>query len=199
MSRSCGDCSPEEWRVVPSEPAYEVSNLGRTRSRLRLSTSRSRHGNPFVRKLKGRVLVPVYQPGTGYYDITVDSGRYVNGKRVPRRRSVASMVLEAFVGPRPSPRHLARHLNDLKWDNRLDNLAWGLPKQNAEDKVRNGNAYRPQGELHHHAKLTDDQVRQLRAVYKRYGKEHVALAKEFGINPRTAHGICTGKGWSHVA
>ena len=54
------------------------------------------------------------------------------------RRSVHSIVLETFVGPRPSPEHQARHLNGVKTDCRLANLCWGTAKENYEDRIRHG-------------------------------------------------------------
>jgi hypothetical protein len=108
------------------------------------------------------------------------------------------MILEAFRGPRPSRRHQSRHLNDKKPDNRLANLAWGLPLDNAKDRCRNGTAYRPIGVLHHQAKLTNAKVRALRRVYKRYGKVHIALANKFGITGSTARAICKRKSCPHV-
>ena len=54
----------------------------------------------------------------------------IGGKRVHR------MVLEAFVGPCPEGMQ-CRHLNDVKNDNRLNNLAWGTRKENSADAIRN--------------------------------------------------------------
>jgi len=48
---------------------------------------------------------------------------------------VGRLVLEAFVGPPPEPDTQARHLNDLRHDNRLSNLAWGSPEVNGQDKT----------------------------------------------------------------
>lgn len=55
-----------------------------------------------------------------------------------KARFVHSLMLEAFHGPRPSPRHLSRHLNDIKIDNRISNLAWGTKRDNGLDASRNG-------------------------------------------------------------
>jgi hypothetical protein len=188
----------ERWRTVPSEPRYEVSDRGRVRSKdFIISSIDSRTGTVYKRMHRGRLLKGALQP-RGYLDITVESKRFINGKRVPLLRSIASMVLEAFVGKRPSKRHQARHLDDRKTNNRLSNLAWGLPVDNSADRDRNGLGYRPKGELHHKAKLTNDQVRQIRKVYRRYGKEHIKLAKRFGITGENARWIGRGKGWPHV-
>jgi NUMOD4 motif-containing protein/HNH endonuclease len=187
----------EHWRIVPSEPHYEVSDLGCVRSLDFQITCIGRGGNPYTRWHRGRLLKPVLQTN-GYFDVTVQSDRYINSKRVPRRRSVASMVLEAFVGPRPDGQH-SRHLDDDRANNKLQNLAWGTPTDNGQDKKRNGGAWKPKGELHPSAKLTDDQVRQIRRAYKRYGREHILLAKKFGISGMNARRIGKRKGWTHVA
>src|SRR6478735_4421541 len=48
--------------------------------------------------------------------------------------SVHREMAIAFI-PNPDGLPFVRHLNDVKYDNRLENLAWGKPKQNTEDSV----------------------------------------------------------------
>ena len=46
----------------------------------------------------------------------------------------------AFIyTPNPLTYNIIRHLNDDKYDNRLENLAWGSQSNNIRDCVRNGN------------------------------------------------------------
>lgn len=52
-------------------------------------------------------------------------------------RHVHTLVLEAFVGPRP-PGMFACHENDIPSDNRVENLRWDTPRANRLDSVRNG-------------------------------------------------------------
>lgn len=53
---------------------------------------------------------------------------------------VHRLVAEAFI-PNPNNYPVVRHLNDIPWDNRIENLAWGTQKDNVADMYRNGNAY----------------------------------------------------------
>lgn len=104
------------------EGFYEVSNLGRVRS-LPRQTSVGVRG--------GAVLRPIER--AGYHRVRL---RATAGGR-SGLRPVHTLVLEAFVGPRPPGAH-ACHRNDIPHDNRLQNLRWGSPRENYQDKVLNG-------------------------------------------------------------
>lgn len=105
----------EEWRTVAEAPDYDVSNLGRVRSR--------RRGNPRILK-----------PGTlrlGYQLVVLcnDEGQ--------RSRMVHRLVGEAFIGPLPEGMH-TRHLDGDASNNHVENLAYGTPSENNFDIVRHG-------------------------------------------------------------
>lgn len=104
----------EQWRQIPGWDYYEVSDQGRIRAarskRLR-KLDKDRHGYPVIKLCAGR------------------------GMR--RKIAVHQLVLAAFVGPRP-PSCEVRHLNDIRDDNRLSNLAFGTRSENMYDAVRNG-------------------------------------------------------------
>lgn len=59
--------------------------------------------------------------------------------RTSRSAKVHHLILETFIGPKPSDLHVGRHLNDDSWDNRLENLAWGTIEENKLDKKNNLN------------------------------------------------------------
>lgn len=75
---------------------------------------------------RGKMKCSVLQ-GQGYIYVTIGG----------RRARVHTLVLEAFVGPRP-PGLVTLHANDIRNDNRLENLSWGTLTQNSQDCVRRG-------------------------------------------------------------
>lgn len=111
--------SGEEWRPVPGFDGYEVSNLGRVRS-----------WKPWRKVPAPRILRPVvkrHKGGYAQYGLMDPNGRlrFFWGHR---------LVLETFVGPRPSGLQ-TRHLDGDPLNNSLSNLAYGTAQENAQDKV----------------------------------------------------------------
>lgn len=154
------DLQAEVWRPITGCVGCEVS----TRSRVR--TRRSINGRGPL-KDEWRILKPILNGGYQKYNLP--------GRRGAR---VAVLMLEAFVGPRPKGL-VARHLNDIPADDRLDNLAWGTHKQNKEDAIRNGR--QPVRERHGMAKLTWPQVREIRRRRVEENASAYAMAKEHGM------------------
>lgn len=116
----------------------------------------------------------------------------INGKQ--KRRSVHSLVLEAFVGPRPEGME-CRHFPDRDpANNQLSNLQWGTPKENADDKIVHGTDGR--GARNAMAVLDDESAK---AVYKEYQvKTGAELATEFNVTPGAMRAICRGSTWKHL-
>ena len=114
----------ELWKSVPDWPSYEVSNQGRVR---RFSY--------YVRSRGGKRLIPSkeIEPRTLNYQTTVVL--YAPGRK-ERYVSVGRLVLEAFVRL-GRPGEVCRHFfNPDTTDNRLENLRWGTPADNATDQIR---------------------------------------------------------------
>lgn len=99
----------EIWLPAPGFNNYVVSSLGRIRE---LSTSRIRQSRTAEIRLK---------LGDCWHCV-----------------QLARLILTAFCGPPPTLKHVARHLNDDRSNNRLMNLAWGTQKDNTQDAIRNG-------------------------------------------------------------
>lgn len=117
-----------EWSPVKGlDGVYEVSSDGRVRSLPRL-VNHSRSGQVLR---KGVELKPGFNPN-GYLIVNLNNNGFV------RMGLVHRLVAEAFL-PEPTPeQRLVRHLNDNRLDNRVENLAWGTDKDNAQDAISNG-------------------------------------------------------------
>jgi hypothetical protein len=105
------DVQPEQWRNIPGhEGAYQVSDRGRVRSFLR------GHSN-------GRLLRPG-RMASGHVSVVL--GRQCGS------RTVHSLVMEAFVGPRPAGLEV-RHLDGNPSNNLLSNLEYATRSRNMQD------------------------------------------------------------------
>lgn len=119
--------SDEEWRpVVGYEDAYEVSSHGRVRSRDRTVLK----SDGVVHPLRGVLLNPRTHR-QGYLVVTLFR------QAVRRNVLVHILVAEAFIGPRPPGMDVC-HFNDVKTDNRPENLRYDTRSANMLDAVRNG-------------------------------------------------------------
>ena len=113
-----------------------------------------------------------------------------------KRRLVHVLVLEAFVGPRPSRQHESRHLNDRKRDNRPTNLAWGLHSDNEADKQRNGRV--PRGVSCGTSKLSEDDVAEIRHRRCDMGEKLKPTAEDFNISVSNVSEIARNTTWRHL-
>lgn len=141
----------EEWRPVLSHPGWEASSLGRVRS-----WRRSR-GTP--------KMIGSFNATHGYFTVC-DGGVTLKVHR---------LVCETFNGPPAEGQNVCRHLNDVKTDNRPENLAWGTDADNVADKMRNGFNWFPGPR-----KLTEGQALEIRRRYDA-GESPTALAREFEV------------------
>lgn len=174
----------ERWLPVKGfEGTYEVSDHGRFR---RLT----------VRRTTRIAEVPhVLSPSMS----GSSQGRPSVSTRVNRERvyfALHVLVLETFVGPRP-PGMMACHYDGNSRNNRLENLRWDTAMGNAEDDRRNGVERTYRGEDHHGAKLTDDDIRAIRAEPAWRGV-CTMLARCFGMSVGQISDIRAGRYWAKV-
>lgn len=118
----------------------------------------------------GRVLKACLN-GIGYYHVSL----HKDGKQ--KSVKLHRLVAEHFI-PNPDNLPVVRHLNDVKNDNRIENLAWGTQKDNMKDKFRNG--YK-----HGARKLNEEQVKEIFFDTR----IQVEIAKEYGMHRQTVNQI----------
>ena len=166
-----------EFREVPGYPGYAVGDDGS------IWGMRSRHG-----PLPWRKLSPHKKRG-GYRRIYL----YRDAKRsIPR---LSCLILEAFVGPRP-PGMQCCHNDGNTSNDRLSNLRWGTPKDNAGDRRQHGRD--TVGEKNGQSRLTEKQVREIRSLYGD-GIAINEIARRFAIKHETARMIIRRIRWKHIA
>lgn len=142
------DMTNEVWRpVVGFDGRFEVSNFGRVKSLARVSIHTNQFGVRCDQAVAEKILT---QTSNGKYPTVCLS---VQGKC--RAHAVHRLVLEAFVGPCPAGM-LCRHFPDRDpYNNRLDNLQWGTPQENAADMRVHGTAFgRVKHTAEHRAKMS---------------------------------------------
>lgn len=160
-----------EFRDVPDHPGYKIS------------------ANGTVLGKKGRPLRQ-FLSADGYPRFTTfEAGRW-------QQVSTHVMVCQAFHGPRPDWANLVAHGNGDRTDNRAENLRWATFEQNEADKREHGRNLA--GSRNHQAKLTEDQVADIRRRprYRGLGR---SLAREFGVSENTISKIIRGKNWAGVS
>ena len=170
----------EKWKpVVGFADYYEVSNLGRV--------PRSTRG---VGTHPGKVLRPGRKP-EGYLFVNLSA----NGKQYIRH--VHRLVIEAFSGSPPTPKHSAVHKNGDRADNRAENLAW----QTHADRIRETYRVRPgviaSEKNRCRTKLNEAAVLNIRQRYAD-GAVTAALADEYGVSEEAIRTIARGGSWEHV-
>jgi hypothetical protein len=183
----------EEWRpVVGWEGFYEVSNLGQVRSLDRWVRSKSNS----LRFRKGIILRQK------------DPGRHKKRKQLPyllihlralprsEHRSVHSLVIKAFVGPRP-PGMVCNHMDGNPQNNHATNLEWVTPSENLQHAVRLGKQMGRRGEKHHATSLTETDIYHIRLLL-RAGSMQQDLALMFGVSDGTISNIAHKKTWGHL-
>lgn len=114
------DESSEEWMKIEGYEDYEISNMGRVRTKKRKGVGY----NDFFSYKKGTVN---------------NKGLVVSLSKNSKSRAftIHRLVLNAFSGLKADGQE-CRHLNGNFLDNRLENLVWGSAKENREDGKRLG-------------------------------------------------------------
>ena len=174
-----GEFADERWLPIEGyEDLYEVSDFGRVR---RVATKgRARRRSPIFIKPQ------MYQ---GYTRFLLAIGKH------KRRFFGHYLVARAFIGPRPQGLQVA-HLDGVRDHNRLPNLIYATPIENSSHRVEHGTQLL--GEKHPKAKVTADDVREMRRLHAS-GVRRDALMQRYGLSRGGLDHILARRHWSHVA
>jgi hypothetical protein len=161
-----------EWREVKGFPDYRISKEGEVLS--------LHYKKP--KRLKQTKC------SNGYMMVCLAE------KNKRKQIKVHVLMLEVFKGPRPEGYHGCHNDGD-KTNNKLLNLRWDTPKNNAKDKIKHGTQNK--GEKQHSSVFTEREVLNIRQRI-RNGEHCYSLSKEMGVNNTTIYAIRDRKTWKHL-
>lgn len=153
----------EKWKSIPGFPDYQISSNGMVRS---FKNGRERILNPWRNKRSGHLQIDFRYPH----------------KRITKY--VHRLIAEAFI-PNPDNLPVVRHLNDVPYDNRIENLAWGNQKDNVKDSINNG--------THHTPKPKTISVIAIKDGNHKKFNSYVEASKELSVYPQNIKKCLEGK------
>lgn len=174
-------CDPPTWGRIPGFPDYEASTDGRIR---RVTPAKTRGVVPY--ELRGQATK------SGYRSVRLSRP---DGSQV--EVLIHRLVLLTFVGEPPLPGMHGCHNNGCPTDNRLSNLRWDTCKGNLADRRAHGT--QPEGERNGRAKLTSEQVEEIRRTWTGARGQMTSFTKTYGVSHRALWAILRGRTWAHVA
>lgn len=179
----------EIWKDVKSFSNYQISNLGRIKSKARETIDKNG-----VKKIKKEKILKQHLDKDGYFVI----GLYdENTKHYNKRINV--LVAEAFI-LNPNNYSCVNHKNEIKTDNRVENLEWCSVKYNNNygtvkerkrnkmiEKCKNRNY---NGGNNPNAKLSNNDRIQIKSMKGKYTIKE--LAYKYNVNITTIYNVLKG-------
>jgi len=162
----------ESWKKIKNYENYSVSDYGRIRNdktdRI-LKPSNNTHGYLFV-------------------------GLWKNGVR--KNHKIHRLVANAYI-VNPENKRTINHIDGIKANNLVENLEWSTQKENMQHSYDNG-LNDAKGIKNGRAKLTEEQVLEIRRLYKTGDYSQTALGKMFGVGQDLISRIINRKKWKHI-
>ncbi len=172
----------EIWKdVYGYEGLYEVSSIGRVRSRLR--TVKRKDG--FTQTHNATMLVQTIG-SHGYPAVALCKDG------IPLTHTVHSLVARAFLGERPQG-HEIRHADGVRANAVLTNLSYCTNKENQADRKTHGT--HNFGERNPMAKLKSSDVESIREKIG-CGENLHEIAAVFGVSWAAISDIAKGRRWT---
>lgn len=133
--------------------------------------------------------------GSGY--LTFNIFPKIGGIKKSRTIRIHRLVASAFI-PNPDNLPEVNHKDGNKLNNCVSNLEWVTGYENIHHAWENGLAKGAKGEENGRSKLTDEQVKEIRAEYVGAHGQIANLAKRYNVSWSLIKLIVTNKNWTHV-
>lgn len=166
----------EEWRpVIGFEDSYEVSNLGRVRSKTRMV----KNGKTSMRLQEGNIRKTSITR-LGYENV----GMSKDCKE--KKYYVHRLVAQAFI-PNTEDKETVNHIDGVKTNNCVSNLEWATLKENIQHSFDINIRKIATGSRNGNAKLSDEDVQYIRENSDKNGgtMTTVELRKKFNVHHST--------------
>lgn len=168
----------ESWTTLNiGTDGYMISSIGRIKSTKQCRT-------------EGERFLSINIGNHGYCVCQIR----VNGLR--KTLSIHRLVAQSFLA-NPDNKPCVNHKNGIKTDNRVRNLEWTTYSENNKHARDKKLWYPPSGERSAKAKLTNDQVREIRKRLTK-GERYNKIAKDYGVSRRITLAIKNNKTYKNV-
>lgn len=179
----------EIFKTIESFPDYEVSNLGRIRTKsrkIRYTHAITKHEH--FRQTESRFLKIQFNNRTGYKFCQLYLDKKMFNKTIHR------LVAIEFI-PNPFNLPVVNHKDGNKHNVVADNLEWSTDEYNHEHATATG--LKAKGEKIGSSKLNNEMVHAIKWFLKK-GVSHSELSKAFKISRPTITLISNNKIWKHI-
>lgn len=171
--------------VKDFEGYYEVSNFGNVRSLERII--RNKNGKEL--KVRSRILIP-RKHRNGYTLVNLCKNNII------KNCTIHKIVCQSFLGDRPNLIEI-NHKDGNKKNNILDNLEYVTRSDNSRHAYRLGLKF-TKGSKCSAAKLTEEDVIEIRRSYLSREYNQVQLGKKYGVKANTICNIINRRYWTHI-
>lgn len=175
----------KNWEKIPEYSLYEASVNGEIKTFNWKNCGRERIMRPAL-------------DGCGYLRTMLkgDDG-------ITKTIKVHRIIAQTFI-PNPENKPCVNHLNSIRSDNRVPNLAWATYQENSKHSFTT-TAHNNRGQNNSNATLTDNQVLEIRSKYT-YGRKSKhdpgeskpKIAKRYNVSVSVIKKVVLGQTWKHL-
>jgi hypothetical protein len=163
----------EIWKEVKGfERYYRVSSIGR------------------IMSIRTNKILKISLTKEGYNRIELN----VNGNA--QKFSLHRIVALSFI-PEIDGKQYVNHINNIRNDNRIENLEWCTAKENQQHCIKEGRKPSIAGNKNAMSILTEQQVVEIRRL-KLEGKRNIEIARQFNLDEKHISLIVLRKRWKHI-